>query len=307
MKRKFTSDLLPVFLLLLLIGCKKDVQPPTASFTHTVEGNVVTFTATATNFTKFEWDFGDGSYISTIHSPVHTYPEYGKEYDVSLTVLGEGGQVTVSDKVVIPPKTRMQLLTGGSTGPGSKKWRISSAGGVFFAVPDANLTIAKSYPPGVFAAIGLAQVYTDEYVFHSNGNLTIHPKGGGILAGYVYCALNAIPMAPDGGAKSAGLAYAKPFTTPAGATFTLNEHKNLVVAVTANGTTTTNVTYSGVNTLSFTNKGFLGIMDFMSECIIMEITDTKMKCAFFLSTVAPPAAQIGKSTNVLITEFEVVP
>lgn len=307
MKRKFELVSLFLLALFLFVSCEKETPAPTASFTATVTGNVVKFTAEATNYTKFEWDFGDGSYINTIPSPTHTYAEYGKDFTVSLTVLGEGGNVTITNKVTIPPKTKMQLLTGGTAATSSKKWRVSASNGIDFAVPNAALTVAKSYPAGVLAAIGLAQVYTDEFVFKGDGSLTINPKGGGILAGFVYCALNAVPMAPDGGAKSAGLAYAKPFTTPAGATFTVNEGKNLTVATTADGLNVTNVTFSNVMTLSFTNKGFLGIMDFTSECIVMELTDTKMKAAFFVSTVAPPATQLGKATNVLILTFEVAP
>jgi PKD repeat protein len=307
MKKIFKLTSLFLLVLFLFATCKKETPAPTASFTATVTGNVVTFTAIATDYTKFEWDFGDGSYINTIPSPTHTYNEYGKDFTVTLKVLGEGGQMIVINRVTIPPKTKMQLLTGGTAATSSKKWRISASAGIDFAVPNAALTVAKSYPAGILGAIGLAQVYTDEFVLKGDGSLTINPKGGGILAGFVYCALNGVAMAPDAGAKSAGLAYAKPFTTPAGATFTVNEGKNFVVPVTADGLTTANVTYTGVTTLSFANKGFIGIMDFMSECIVMELTDTKMKAAFFLSTVAPPATQIGKATNVLIVSFEVAP
>ena len=80
MKKKFKLASVLFLGLLLFISCKKETPAPTVAFTYTVDGSLVTFTAEATNFTKYEWDFGDGSYISTIHNPNHSYSEYGKEY-----------------------------------------------------------------------------------------------------------------------------------------------------------------------------------------------------------------------------------
>lgn len=54
----------------------------------------VTFTDTSQTFgcavTRWTWDFGDGSPVSTVRNPVHSYTRSG-QYDVSLTVTGPNG------------------------------------------------------------------------------------------------------------------------------------------------------------------------------------------------------------------------
>jgi len=65
------------------------------------------------------------------------------------------------------------------------------------------------------------------------------------------------------------------------------------------------VIYNNVNTLSFTNKGFLGILDFSSECIIKQLSDTQMEAAIFISAVK--AGLIGTPNMVLHLTFEVAP
>ena len=101
--------------LLLFVTCKKDTPPPTASFTTKLDGGVVTFTAEVTNDSKYEWDFGDGSYINTLKAPVHTYNQIAVPVDVvvSLTIKGPGGEVTVKNTITIPAKTKLEYLTGG--------------------------------------------------------------------------------------------------------------------------------------------------------------------------------------------------
>jgi hypothetical protein len=281
--------------LIFFVSCKKDTPAPTASFTAVVVGNVVTLTAEATDYSKYEWDFGDGSYISTIHTPVHIYSSYGRDFTVTLTIKGPGGEVTVANKVTIPPKTKLQLLTGG-TGTSSRKWRLNSNSPTFtIAAANAALSQMASYPGGILANIGMSKVYSDEFVFKADGTLTINSKGGGIFAGYYYCALNgkatSVVYAPI------GLAYTAAFTTPAGATFAINENKNYTISTPAG-----DVTYPGVMTLSFTKGGFLGLMDFTSECIITSLTDASMSAILFYSAVAT-----GKPTYALQVTFEVAP
>ena len=292
--------------LFLFVSCEKETPPPTASFTYAVDGNKVTFTAEATDYNKFEWDFGDGSYINTIPSPVHAYSSYGKDYTVTLTVIGEGGQVSVTNTVTIPPKTKMQLLTGGTTASSSKKWRLNVNAPEFIinlATPDFKPNY-KTYPGNILAAVGLSQVYGDTFEFKGDGKLIIHPNGGGIFAGYVYCLLTGTPNI--GNAGGSGLSYAKPFTAPANATFQINEGKNFTITTSPDSKNTMEITYQNVMTLSFTNGGFFGILDSTSECIIQELTDTKIVAVLFVSTVAPPGP-VGKPNLVLNVTFEVAP
>ncbi len=295
--------------LIFVVACKKETPPPTASFTATVNEGLVTFAAVVTGDSKYEWDFGDGSYINTLKAPVHSYAQATVPTNiiVSLTIKGPGGEVTVKNTITIPAKTKMQLLTGGTpAAPKSKKWRISS-GAPTFIINVATATFTpnyKTYAGGILSAVGLGAVYGDTFEFKSDGTLTIHPNGGGIFAGYIYCALNGVPNI--GNAGGSGLTYAKPFTTPAGATFQINEGKNFTITTSPDGVNASAVTYNNVMTLSFTNGGFLGIKDFSSECIIQSITDNQMVANIFISAVPPPG-QVGKPNFVLNLYFEVAP
>jgi PKD repeat protein len=294
--------------LILFVTCKEQYPLPTASFTYSVTGNTVTFYAQVTNDSKYEWDFGDGSYINAIPSPVHSFSSYGVDYNVSLTIIGPGGSTTVTNKVTIPQKTKIQLLTGGLSGSSSsKKWRLSSSAPSFLiTAATANFQpVVQNYPGSILGAVGLAAVYSDEFVFKGDGTLTINPKGGGIFAGYVYCLATGTPSVPNKDAAGAGLAYAKPFVTPPGATFKLNEGISFIISTTVDGKTASNVTYPGVTTISFTKGGFLGILDFKSECILQQISDTKMTAVCFVSTVYP--GLIGTPNMALTLTFEVAP
>lgn len=279
MKNKFKLAGLLFLGLVLFATCKKETPLPTADFTYSATGNVVTFYATVSNDSKYEWDFGDGSYINTIHSPSHAYANYGQDYMVKLTIIGPGGQTTVTNKVTTPTMTKMQLLTGGIAGStSSKKWRINK-GAAFFDVTlaDANFTsqIPSSYQfGGVLSSVNLQKAYLDEYVFKANGTMTINSVGGGIFASLAYCMGNGIAMSSNYAAL--GMAYTAAFTPPTAATFAINEGKDLVV-----GTPVGNVTYAKVMTLSFGNGGFFGLKDFTTECIIKKITDNEINAILF--------------------------
>ena len=294
--------------LIFVVACKKETPLPTVTFTATVKEGVVTFAANVTNATKYEWDFGDGSYINTIHAPVHTYVQAGtaKDVVVSLTIKGPGGEVTVKNTITIPPKSKLQYLTGGTVAaPSSKSWKLS-AGAPSFAINYATATFApnyKTYPGGILAAVGLGAVYGDTFEFKSDGTMTIHPNGGGIFAGYVYCALNGVPNA--GNAGGSGLTYATGFTSPAGAAFQINEGKNFTITTAPDAVHAGDVTYSNVMTLSFTHGGFLGNLDWSSECIIEQLTDTQIIADIFISAVPPPY-QVGKPNFALRLYFEAV-
>lgn len=293
--------------LILFASCEEETPAPTATFTAVVTGNVVVFTSVVTDVDKYEWNFGDASVVSTLPNPTHTYAEYGRDYTVTLKVTGGGGVVNVTKTVTIPPMTKMEMLTGGASDTDGKKWRISSATEVTLALPTNPFTIAQIVPAGVLTGLGMGQVYTDEYIFFSDGDYTISPKGGGVLAGLIYCTINDIPNVPTVDGADAGLTYATPYTPPTGLTFALNLSKNLTVTTTADGINAVNVTYTNVTTLSFSTGGFVGLKDFMSECIVQEITATTLKVALFASIVPEGAPQEGKATNVLIFTFEVAP
>lgn len=65
------------------------IASPIASFTYTITGFEVAFTNTSTIGT-YSWNFGDGSAVSTLASPTHTYTTDGT-YTVTLSVTNACG------------------------------------------------------------------------------------------------------------------------------------------------------------------------------------------------------------------------
>lgn len=72
---------------------------PTAAFTESSAGAVVTFTDGSVNATSWSWNFGD-SQTSTQQSPVHTYSTNGT-FTVTLIVTNSCGSDTITSVVLI--------------------------------------------------------------------------------------------------------------------------------------------------------------------------------------------------------------
>jgi len=295
--------------LMFFGACKPATPVPTATITSSVANNVVTFSLKTTNSSAYKWKFGDGDTAIVYSSAaiVHAYPKDGTTYSVSLLVLGPGGENTASTTVTIPTMTPMDKLTGGSSFTNGKAWRVSASYGITLAAPDSIMTLVENFPIGILTNIQLSLAYTDKYIFFSNGNYSINNLGGGALAGLTYCAAKGIPNVAPQLTDSLGLTYATPLTPPDNLTFSWNAGKNLTIAATSDGKATTNVTYRNVNTLSFSNGGYFGLLDYASECVVLLLAPTQMTVAYFSSDLPAQSPQIGKITSVLIVTLEVVP
>ena len=101
------------FVLPLIISCSKTLK---ADFYVEISkakiGSEVFFRNTSDNADSYEWDFGDGSYISKDKNPVHIYKTVGV-YDVTLTAFSKKGKrskVTMPLKVVEPTLLVIEVL-----------------------------------------------------------------------------------------------------------------------------------------------------------------------------------------------------
>ena len=143
-----------IALNLLFIGsCSKDaITPtPTASFTYvkssTTAPSTIQFTSSVTNTTSYAWNFGDGS-SSNVENPSHTYTAAG-DYNVSLTVTGEGGTAKATNTVSIstPPIVytkvgivKMTILNYPPTKTNGDNWDSSLSG----TYPDVYFVFTKT-------------------------------------------------------------------------------------------------------------------------------------------------------------------
>jgi PKD repeat protein len=73
---------------------------PQPNFTYTVNGLAASFQDLSANATSRQWDFGDGSALSTVPAPTHTYAAAG-DYVVTLTAINECGQVSISQTITV--------------------------------------------------------------------------------------------------------------------------------------------------------------------------------------------------------------
>lgn len=282
------------------------VEPPTAQIFFSVVDKRVAFTALTLHADSWNWDFGDGS-TSTEKAPVHEYAE-GGTYTVRLVASGKGGTAEAETQISLALSVR-EMLTGGSSAPNGKSWKISSAHSDKDAVAlvDPNFTSIQDVPAGALALfLGLGEEYEDTFTFKADGSYIHDNKNGGSFAGLVFTLVNQIPIVNiTDESQSFGFCSAA-YTPEANATFTLNESKDLsVTAVSqADGETTYDVTYPGVMTLEFSGTEFIGLMDFHREVIIQEITPDKMRLVMFMS--ATQGAHLNKPSLAVIFTFEAV-
>ena len=309
------KKILFVFLFVFVVGqvlltsCKEEEPegPPIAGIFYSIADKQVAFTALTKRADTWNWDFGDGQ-SSTEMNPVHIYQE-GGIYDIKLTVTGNGKTVEATT-VVSLAISKIQMLTGGLKAASGKKWKISSAHSDkdAFALADDKFTVVQAINvPGMLGnvALGLPEVYDDIFIFKHDGTYTHSPQHGGAFAGLLYSMLTQqqILKATDL-SQDFGLCYTA--WTPQASTFTLNEKKDLAITtVSTDGNTPADRVYKDVMTLTFSGAEFIGFMDFTRECIIQEITPSKMRLAMFVCTTQK--AHYNKPSYVIILTFETVP
>ena len=133
---------------------------PSAFFSSSANGNIVSFTNTTTGATAFLWEFGDGNSSTQTH-PVHTYANSGT-YIVSLTATNTcGNSIQIQTVVIIqvPVSDFASSTTGGcvplevqfydqsTENPGFYQWQFP--GGIPSVSNSAN-PVVTYLNPGVY-------------------------------------------------------------------------------------------------------------------------------------------------------------
>lgn len=295
-------------LMLALAGCEKEetIQAPTADIFRSIVGKQVAFTALTLHAEQWTWDFGDGE-TSTEKDPVHIYQE-GGVYTITLTASNSMGTAEATSQVSLDLSV-FEMLTGGSASPNGKTWRISAGHSELDAVSlaDPGFTVIQEIPQGALGLfLGIGEEYEDEFTFKADGSYSHDNKNGGSFCSLVYATVAGLDIVNvTAESQSFGFGSAA-FTPEAGATFTYTESKDLAQTVVSqdDGSTTADLVFEGVSTLTFSGNEFIGLMDFHREVIIQEITPEKMRLAMFMS--ATQGAHFNKPSLVVIFTFEAV-
>ena len=305
-----------VLLSVFTISCGSDEVesgpfPLSADIFNSVDGKQVAFQGLTHSATSWTWDFGDGN-TSNEQNPVHVYAE-GGYYIATLTVTDADGNTTTEEVKLAIELTPYILLTGGPTAMDGKTWRLSTShtsNGGYFALADSGFSEVDPditpLPDGAFSLfLGMGEVYEDEFTFHFNGDYEIDLQSdGGSLSGIVYQFVTA------GGAnitnfhpeysEEFGLVVGKPAVLQPDLTFNYIENEDFVTSSVWTGGV---ITYSDVSSLSFSDTGFLGFLDFETKVIVREISDSQLKVVMFMA-----ASQdfIGVNTHALVLTLDAV-
>jgi PKD repeat protein len=297
-----------------LSSCNEDetrpVFPVSATIFHSVKDKQVAFTALTHSAVSWEWDFGDGK-TSTEQNPVHVY-EKGGYYKTVLTAKDANGNEATNEVELALNLSAINYLTGNPNAPGykGKKWKLSSVHPVNDKLANADATLKpllQPLPNGAFGQIGLPEAYEGTYTFHINGSFTheVYSMNGN---GAVFSSA-AHQLKINGGAgilkqsadmKSYPFVIAK-FTPETGATFSYTENVDFTIKSVYTGGA--DLTYKGVNSLSFSGNEFIGFNCYERRVIVQEIKDNSMRLVMFAS-LDPKYYPI--QTNALILSFEVV-
>ena len=284
LKNVFGLALIMVFSL-FISSCGEDAKPiPTLTVViNSIDGFVVDIAAEATDATTWSWEYGDGNVSVTEGGHFYTYTERG-DFTITCTVTGEGGTATKTVDVHIA--TKEELLTGNI-------WVLSNAGtanGMGFRITSdllidfpavdilATLNTLRS---GTETYDFLAE-YEDEYTFGSDGAYSVDYKNGNVLASWVYSREGI----EAGYCDNVGM-YALKIPILSNATWTLHENENLTLNTVydadrnnEDGVEET-VNFTGIDYITYTNGGFLGIKDYTSTVIIQSIKADELVATVF--------------------------
>jgi uncharacterized membrane protein len=289
----------------------RPVFPISATIFHSIKDKQVAFTALTHSAVSWQWDFGDGK-TSTEQNPVHVY-EKGGYYKATLTAKDANGATATSTVDLALSLTAYNYLTGNPNAEGykGKTWKLTTnhtTNTDYLGNCDANLTTAagtpKPLPNGVFgSAIGMPDVYKDEFTFYFDGTYKHdNSKSGGSSFSAILnqIVLNGGKDITNQNGKSYGMCMAK-YTPETGAKFTFVEKEDLTVSsgYGAGG----KLTFKNVSTLDFTGTEFVGFRDVQRKIIVNKISDTSMQLIMFM---AASDKAIGVNTHVLVLSFEVV-
>lgn len=277
------------FVMMAFLSCEKDdpAPPPTVRISaEASENDVFTyyFKASVENASAYAWDFGDGRTSSELN-PEHTYEQSGT-YEVTLTVTGDGGEASASMEVVIT--TRMDFLTGGPDNEDGKTWvlstKASTGDGAGIIRTNFPNNILK-FPDNVLAAFGAQAEYDNEYTFKHDGTYQVNNVNGNFLSGWLY-ALNELGQSKIVATSSYGIFVVKE-ENPDNTTWewqTGDFEIDATNEVTPGEIVHEKIIFEDVDYLTFTNGGFMGILDYVSTVLIREISKDKLVLSMFQHT-----------------------
>lgn len=285
----------------VMTSCKKD--PPTVDFTFQAEGLTVTFTSVVTDTDTYLWNFGDIE-TSTEANPVHTYVG-GGEYEVVLTVTGEGGTAVKELKVTVSPNIAdlKVMLTGGPGAANGKTWVLKTSAvtdGDGASAVDPSLVVLIPVPADFYNWMGQEKLdgKKEEFTFKHNGTYTINTKNDTIISISLFAFVNQLTVLNSN--TPYGTCRATPYVQPGAGTWTLNDTDFTVDAITNPSETNIppahgNVTFAGKKWLSFSAGSYFGFLDFTtsSHVIIKSISPTELRVAMMVCMYAGAADPSG--------------
>lgn len=303
-----------LFAVFLVTSCTDEIERPvfpiSATISHSVKDKQVAFTALTHSAVSWSWTFGDGK-TSAEQNPVHVY-EKGGYYKVLLTATDASGNKATDEVELALSLSPINYLTGNpnATGYKGKKWKLTTVhpANDKLALADANLSPAlQPLPNGAFGQIGLPEAYEGTYTFNINGSyshevLSISGNNAvfGSAAHQIKTNGGAGILKQSGDMKRYPFVMAK-FTPETGATFSYKENMDFTIKSAYTGGA--DLTYKGVNSLSFSGNEFIGFFCYERRVIVQEIKDNSMRLVMF-AALDPTYYPI--QTHTLVLSFEVV-
>jgi hypothetical protein len=303
MKKKLIyCSLMFTIALLGLNSCEKETPAPTVDFTSTPSGLTVTFTSTVTDVSTYLWEFGDGK-TSIEANPVYKY-EGGGEYEVILTVTGEGGTATKKNKVTVSPSLDdiKVMLSGGPSATNGKTWVLKTSAvteGDGASAVDANMVVLIPVPADFYNWMGREKNdgLKEEFTFKYDGTYTVNAKNDTAIGISLYAFVNNITV-PNSNSPY-GTCRVK-YKGPAGAKWELKEGNIEVTAILNPSETkippgTGKVTFTNKRYLSLTAGSYFGFLDFTTSnnIIIKSVSPTQLRIAMMVCMYAGAADPSG--------------